>query len=89
MAHHRYRSPTATANAGRSSSKLNIGNNGGAGTATYTNLRIDNASDAKQLTVTGGTGAYRAAGGEGTLVESGDGPGSLTLQLLALARAAD
>ena len=43
----------------------------------------------KQLAVTGGTGAYRAAGGEGTLVEFGDGTGSLTLQLLALARAAD
>ena len=41
----------------------------------------------KQLAVTGGTGAYRAAGGEGTLVEFGDGTGSLTLQLLALARA--
>ena len=43
----------------------------------------------KQLAVTGGTGAYRAAGGEGTLVEFGRGTGSLTLRLLALARDAD
>jgi hypothetical protein len=43
----------------------------------------------KQLAITGGTGAYRAAGGEGTLVEFGPETGSLTLQLLALARAAD
>ena len=43
----------------------------------------------KQLAITGGTGSYRAAGGEGTLVEFGPETGSLTLQLLALARAAD
>jgi hypothetical protein len=38
----------------------------------------------KALAITGGTGAYRAAGGEGTLVEFGPGTGSLTLHLLAL-----
>ena len=43
----------------------------------------------KQLAVTGGTGAYRAAGGEGTLVEFGPGTGSLTLRLLAFSRDAD
>ena len=43
----------------------------------------------KQLAVTGGTGAYRAAGGEGTLLEFGDGTGSLTLRLLAFARDAN
>jgi hypothetical protein len=36
----------------------------------------------KQLAITGGTGIYRAAGGEGTLVESGNGTGRLTLHLL-------
>jgi len=36
----------------------------------------------KQLAVTGGTGIYRNAGGEGTLVESGNGTGRLTLHLL-------
>ncbi len=38
----------------------------------------------KQLAVTGGTGIYRNAGGEGTLVESGNGTGRLTLHLLGL-----
>ena len=36
----------------------------------------------KQLAVTGGTGIYRNAGGEGALVESGNGTGRLTLHLL-------
>ncbi len=36
----------------------------------------------KHLAVTGGTGIYRNAGGEGTLVESGNGTGRLTLHLL-------
>jgi len=36
----------------------------------------------KQLAVTGGTGIYRDAGGEGTLVEFGNGTGRLTLHLL-------
>jgi hypothetical protein len=35
----------------------------------------------KQFAVTGGTGRYRDAGGQGTLVEFGDGTGSLTLRL--------
>ena len=38
----------------------------------------------KQLAVTGGTGIYRNASGEGTLVESGNGTGRLTLHLLGL-----
>ena len=37
--------------------------------------------DPKSLAVTGGTGRYRSAGGEGTLVENGDGTGTLTLSL--------
>lgn len=36
----------------------------------------------KQLAVTGGTGIYRNVGGEGTLVEFGNGTGRLTLHLL-------
>jgi allene oxide cyclase-like protein len=38
----------------------------------------------KQLAVTGGTGRYRNAGGDGTLVEFGNGKGKLTLHLLSL-----
>jgi len=38
----------------------------------------------KQLAVTGGTGAYGNAGGDGTLVEFGNGNGKLTLHLLSL-----
>jgi hypothetical protein len=37
----------------------------------------------KQLAVTGGTGIYRNVGGEGTLLEFGNGKGSLTLHLLS------
>jgi hypothetical protein len=37
------------------------------------------------LAVTGGTGSYRTAGGEGTLVEFGNGKGRLTLHLVRLA----
>jgi hypothetical protein len=33
------------------------------------------------LAVTGGSGAYRSAGGDGVLVENGDGTGTLTLDL--------
>jgi hypothetical protein len=36
----------------------------------------------KDLAVTGGTGAYRNAGGDGTLVEFGNGKGILTLRVL-------
>jgi hypothetical protein len=38
----------------------------------------------KQLALTGGTGAYRNAGGDGTLVEFGNGKGRLTLHVLSL-----
>ena len=38
----------------------------------------------KQLAVTGGTGTYRNVGGDGTLVEFGNGKGKLTLHLLSL-----
>ena len=39
----------------------------------------------KDLAVTGGTGTYRNAGGDGTLVEFGNGKGQLTLHVLSLA----
>jgi hypothetical protein len=39
----------------------------------------------KELAVTGGSGIYRNAGGEGTLVEFGNGTGRLTLHLLRFA----
>jgi hypothetical protein len=35
--------------------------------------------------LTGGTGAYRSAGGEGTLVEFGNGKGRMTLHVLSFA----
>jgi hypothetical protein len=39
----------------------------------------------KQLALTGGTGSYRTAGGDGTLVEFGTGnKGRLTLHVLSL-----
>jgi hypothetical protein len=38
----------------------------------------------KELALTGGTGAYRTIGGEGTLVEFGNGTGSLTLRVVSL-----
>jgi allene oxide cyclase-like protein len=38
----------------------------------------------KQLAVTGGAGAYRNVGGDGTLIEFGNGKGTLTLHLLSL-----
>jgi hypothetical protein len=38
----------------------------------------------KDLAVTGGTGIYRNAGGDGTLVEFGNGKGKLTLHVLSL-----
>jgi hypothetical protein len=38
----------------------------------------------KDLAVTGGTGTYRDAGGDGTLVEFGNGRGTLTLRVLSL-----
>jgi hypothetical protein len=39
----------------------------------------------KEMALTGGTGAYRNAGGEGTLVEFGASTGTLTLHVLSLA----
>lgn len=38
----------------------------------------------KALALTGGTGIYRNAGGDGTLVEFGNGKGRLTLRVLSL-----
>jgi hypothetical protein len=38
----------------------------------------------KPIALTGGTGIYRNAGGDGTLVEFGNGTGSLTLRVLSL-----
>jgi hypothetical protein len=38
----------------------------------------------KPIALTGGTGIYRNAGGEGTLVEFGNGTGRLTLHVLSL-----
>jgi hypothetical protein len=38
----------------------------------------------REIAVTGGTGRYRNAGGEGTLVEFGNGKGRMTLQVLSL-----
>jgi hypothetical protein len=38
----------------------------------------------REVAVTGGTGIYRNAGGDGTLVEFGNGKGKLTLHMLSL-----
>jgi hypothetical protein len=38
----------------------------------------------REIALTGGTGRYRSAGGEGTLVEFGNGKGRMTLQALSL-----
>jgi allene oxide cyclase-like protein len=38
----------------------------------------------KQLAITGGSGVYNAAGGDGTAVEFGNGTGKVTLHLLSL-----
>jgi hypothetical protein len=39
----------------------------------------------KAMALTGGTGAYRGIGGEGTLVEFGDETGTVTFQVLSFA----
>jgi hypothetical protein len=39
----------------------------------------------REIALTGGTGSYRTAGGEGTLVEFGNGRGRMTLQVVNLA----
>jgi hypothetical protein len=41
--------------------------------------------DPKELAIAGGTGHYRTAGGDGTLIEFGNGKGRLTLRLVRLA----
>ncbi|MFL6190127.1 MAG: allene oxide cyclase barrel-like domain-containing protein, partial [Actinomycetes bacterium] len=38
----------------------------------------------REIALTGGTGRYRSAGGEGSLVEFGNGKGRMTLQALSL-----
>jgi hypothetical protein len=38
----------------------------------------------REIALTGGTGRFRSAGGEGSLVEFGNGKGRLTLQVLSL-----
>jgi hypothetical protein len=38
----------------------------------------------REIALTGGTGRYRTVGGEGTLVEFGNGNGRMTLQVLSL-----
>ena len=38
----------------------------------------------REIALTGGTGRYRSAGGEGTLVEFGNGKGRMTLHVLSL-----
>ena len=38
----------------------------------------------REIALTGGTGSYRTAGGEGTLVEFGNGTGRMTLRVLSL-----
>jgi hypothetical protein len=38
----------------------------------------------REIALTGGTGSYRTAGGEGTLVEFGNGRGRMTLHVLTL-----
>jgi hypothetical protein len=38
----------------------------------------------REIALTGGTGSYRTAGGEGTLVEFGNGRGRMTLHVLSL-----
>jgi hypothetical protein len=42
---------------------------------------LTTSAPTKQLAVTGGTGRFQSIGGEATLVENGDGTGSLTLRL--------
>ena len=39
----------------------------------------------REVALTGGTGSYRNAGGEGTLVEFGNGKGRMTLHVLSFA----
>jgi hypothetical protein len=51
----------------------------GRGSITYA---LENAPPPrKTLVITGGSGSYRSAGGEGVLIEHGDGTGTLTLSV--------
>ena len=51
----------------------------GRGSITYS---LENSPPPrKTLVITGGSGRYRSAGGEGVLVEHGDGTGALTLSI--------
>ena len=50
-----------------------------AGQITFQGLTT--TAPTKQLAITGGTGRYQGAGGEATLVELGDGTGTLTVRL--------
>ena len=52
----------------------------GRGTIAYS---LENSPPPRKvLAVTGGSGAYRSAGGDGVLVENGDGTGTLTLDVI-------
>lgn len=51
---------------------------------TITGQFLNAPPPTKQIAVTGGTGAYQNAGGDGTLVEFGNGKGRLTLHVLSL-----
>jgi hypothetical protein len=44
---------------------------------------LTSSAPTKQLAVTGGTGTYQNAGGQATLVEFGNGRGSLSLDLIS------
>ena len=52
--------------------------------ATITAQFLNAPPPHKKLAITGGTGVYNTAGGEGTLVEFGNGKGRLTLHVLSL-----
>jgi hypothetical protein len=51
---------------------------------TITGQFLDAPPPHKQIAITGGTGVYDAAGGDGTLVEFGTFHGKLTLHVLSL-----
>jgi hypothetical protein len=51
---------------------------------TITAQFLDAPPPLKQLAITGGSGAYDAVSGDGTLIENGNGTGTLTLHVLSL-----
>jgi hypothetical protein len=51
---------------------------------TITTQFLNAPPPVKQLAITGGSGVYNAAGGDGTTVEFGNGKGKVTLHLLSL-----